>query len=865
MAEIEQDFRNTMLATQSPTHCRANQADALCSTFASSGSIAAVFASLVVLQMTGVLQLFAIPMYDDYVTSGRAQQSGLWNLLAYFYLHLTGRWTHVLTLGIPFLWFDVARIYPYLLIIISIISTASLHVFFRALDPRLPRKVALFFSLLVLSLWYSITGWRTMESVLWWTGAVTYQLSMACALFLIAIGLSALRATRVRPLRGLRVAGSVALTVYAVGLHELVGMLICAAATVMCGVAFARKRPERWLLAVILGTALLGFASVVVAPGNWSRAQEFSAHGDHGAALRAFMEILHTDVRSWILDPRVISCIILLATWALLARSSSTDKTVRRYGIQTAGGVLTVGVACFVVWLAFGCWAMGKRPFHRVLEASFLVILMTGIWSLWSLVSHVDTANAPKLRRTTQIICGIAGIAFAVATVTSEFSRNAPVCILKDLYPWSTLAKARNLMAERAGRLGVSDIVFPKGPDAPRCYMGLDITPWPNSATNGAYASYYGLHAVYAEPPLKEPYSLIAGDRRPDVAIRNGRFEQLDANGNPIHWNIPEGAPPLSLEPHKENIPRRRLKADVRGKMNCSIITQTLPVKPERIYTLKAAAQTHQIRGRVCLEVRDALRGYTYFCRNGIQQESWVTGTANEATLALQFSVPEDVDSVDVALRHFPDESDDGPGTLWVEALEMEERLLEPLDWIDDLVAKGYDLDSDAASYTIKNGNLLQNGSFETVPGGWPSFWNGAPGMSAAVDAESTVIDGNASLCVKLTDATNLGIPQVITTTPNSVYLVKGWIRTENVGGRARLEIQCGDARGPKYIGASERVVTGTTGWTPLQAIVELPADTTQMAVFVRIINAAKGSTREGTAWFDRYQCYRLGPARNKT
>jgi hypothetical protein len=161
--------------------------------------------------------------------------------------------------------------------------------------------------------------------------------------------------------------------------------------------------------------------------------------------------------------------------------------------------------------------------------------------------------------------------------------------------------------------------------------------------------------------------------------------------------------------------------------------------------------------------------------------------------------------------------------------------------------------------YVIATDNIVKNPSFELPLGeGVIPWWPVGKTVSAGLD-DTTAYDGKQSLRIDVANKMNLGIPQG----PADVqaerrYLLRGFIKTQNLTGEARLEVQDAQQGYQAFVKFTPSV-TGTRDWTPVSAQFVVPKGTTSLNVLLRHPAVEKDEGNEGKAWFDRVELFGLG------
>lgn len=156
-----------------------------------------------------------------------------------------------------------------------------------------------------------------------------------------------------------------------------------------------------------------------------------------------------------------------------------------------------------------------------------------------------------------------------------------------------------------------------------------------------------------------------------------------------------------------------------------------------------------------------------------------------------------------------------------------------------------------AAFCTAQEVNLAPNPGFELADGQQVAFW----GKRTPDDASRSMVwsseiarTGERSLgCMNRQETLSrwrAGELRDIVLEPGRSCTLSGWVRTENLEGRAQLRLYFIDADGAIHAQPGSNAVTGTQGWTQLTLPFTVPAVATYALIYLEV----EGT---GSAWFD--------------
>ena len=213
----------------------------------------------------------ALPLQDDFCRAAGVPATqfppvvfptGLIPSVVWTYNNWSGRWASIGLETVVLGALPITRFYPVWIILIAVASAWLIYFAARRFGCQ-PSAALLLTALLAGIYWANMPSIG--EGMFWVTGEVENVLSLALAIALLAL-LASCNADR--PLTGWRFAIAAALAFSVPGMHEVVGLILVSVLTLSTAVAFIRKVPGRLTLLAICLFACLGFAIVVVAPGN---------------------------------------------------------------------------------------------------------------------------------------------------------------------------------------------------------------------------------------------------------------------------------------------------------------------------------------------------------------------------------------------------------------------------------------------------------------------------------------------------------------------------------------------------------------------------------------------------------------------
>lgn len=189
----------------------------------------------------------------------------------------------------------------------------------------------------------------------------------------------------------------------------------------------------------------------------------------------------------------------------------------------------------------------------------------------------------------------------------------------------------------------------------------------------------------------------------------------------------------------------------------------------------------------------------------------------------------------EASLPYGPLDRPEARGTVWFDDYELYELAPPPEGGVWRQGATARFNDNAFLRAHVRGGNLLKNGSFEEGTNGL-AFWLGQEIPASAdilQDTETIPVHGRCSFRVHLPGDVPLWLRQHVNVTPGTQYLLKGWIKTENLGGGAYLAVGEPGSRPDKFLRRGVRVC-GTQDWTERGLVFTVPEELNRIDVYLQ-------------------------------
>jgi hypothetical protein len=452
---------------------------------------AALAALLLATALSWLLVFHARPAADDFTVAVGGRELGAAGYADSIYATKSGRWAGHALLALVLGRVDLERAYPWLLAALLLVQLGASAAFLRALlGDGVPRGRAL---LLVLGLQALLWCGRPVpeQTLYWFAGAVPYQFSVSCALFLVAGLLACSRRGRVGPPAWVAFALGPA---FVAGLQEVVAMMLAVLLLVAAAVAWRRALPGRgaWLVSTV--SVLVGLAANLRAPGNAVRAGDYPEGGDVVVTLTALAQDLGLVVREWVLDPRLLAASLFL--WLSPAFHALRPRWVPA-GPRWAGLVGATAAAALTVGLAAPRWATGTWQPPRMLASDYVLFLHA--WFAVLLLAARGPGGTPDSTPRARLRV-LALLALALTVPLTGNGRLALADLASGrLRRFGAVMEERARLVRRAAEGGRA-LVLPRSPYPPRMLVRMDVQEDPRDWVNRAVARYYGLPSIAMEP-----------------------------------------------------------------------------------------------------------------------------------------------------------------------------------------------------------------------------------------------------------------------------------------------------------------------------------------------------------------------------
>lgn len=298
---------------------------------------------------------FAQPITDDYSYANVSREKGLIAATADFYMHWSGRYTGN---GFAFLMSGTDQFLSIYGFIGPGLILSTLLSFWFALRMAGKRfKVQVSGYAVVLTVAYLMMLPEKAQSLYWLTGAAMY--AWPPILWAVAVGLLFMMATHWR--QSLIDGAFMMVIVLLCGCNEVSAFLTLS--TLAGSLFFVRDALLRRRLWLGLGTAIIGSATIVLAPGNAVRTSMYHVEQLHDSGYALWFGGLAT---VWFIVKYLLVCIVLVGGYFSGLGLGPKQRLTKQQRLFIIGLLVAAAIYAVASTMAIGVWSTGERPPLRV-------------------------------------------------------------------------------------------------------------------------------------------------------------------------------------------------------------------------------------------------------------------------------------------------------------------------------------------------------------------------------------------------------------------------------------------------------------------------------------------------------------------
>jgi len=344
------------------------------------------------------------PIADDLARAGLVRELGLIKNIHRDFFNWSGRWSGI---GIAYLipvFFDIIKVYPFLLLSWALINLFSFNLVI-ALLLHLPLFSRFTMSVALLLYAVFLANYPYLQdSFFWLTGATENILvsSLAIITIYLLINIDHLAKKKGRKI----LIFFLCLMAFVIpGFHELFGTVFCSILIIGAIVVNFLKKPSRLIWFFVCLCALTGIIFVILAPGNYIRMDTilYPNHLQHdflSTAKRALYQMI-LFIKNWLTSPSLLIMTLIFFLWA-----EKYNKKPKWYNTNPLLWTILIPL-CFILVL-LGCFLTMsyitiKIP-PRTLNGIYMLFLIGWFSSVFVLTRRI---SIPRILKNNCIITAL--------------------------------------------------------------------------------------------------------------------------------------------------------------------------------------------------------------------------------------------------------------------------------------------------------------------------------------------------------------------------------------------------------------------------------------------------------------------------
>jgi Family of unknown function (DUF6056) len=433
------------------------------------------------------------PIYGDFCRAsfGRSNASGIITFTGWEYTHWTGRWAGVWLESLLLSKTPQPAAYPWLVLLLIAGQGALLYVAVRYLIAD--SRWALYFTALIATVYWAVMP-NLQQGTHWVLGIVESQLPLTTISLLFVLVISQRLTATGQPTLPVKIAVAV-LGFLTPAFHELAGIMLVLALSLITATAFASKSPLRktWLIAWTATT--IGFLIVFVAPGNAVRMATIPNRGNHAIVIHEVLSAIKQYILPWCLDFRHWLLAVLL--WV--------DPRIAALRTRLPGLSSFWAISIFLLcWISLvvgavgpAVWNLGTAPPGRTMNMIYGMFLMGWIALAFLVirphpnpsVSIQPAQSAVVFPGALLLLCALVGTSHNTRWSISDFRHGRAQA-------WGEEMDQRYAVLKSGGR--DANIIVPPISEFSKgsTLAGVDIYGDPNRGVNRCTAKYFGVASV---------------------------------------------------------------------------------------------------------------------------------------------------------------------------------------------------------------------------------------------------------------------------------------------------------------------------------------------------------------------------------
>jgi len=466
------------------------------------GALAAFTACVTVCtSVVFLLVMRARPVYGDFCRASLRRGfghihynvPGIIPYVGYVYSNWSGRWAGVGLEALLLSTTPLPSAYPWLALIL--IAAQGLLLYFAIRELIVDSRWALYFSAVIATVYWAVMP-SPQQGIYWILGAAESQLPLTLMPLLFALVLSQRSTDAKQPTVLVKIA-VVVLGFLTPAFHELAGIILLLALSLVTATAFASKSPLRKMWLIAWTATSIGFLIVFIAPGNAIRMGTIPNRGNHSIVIHEVLSAIRQYVLPWCLDFRHWLLAVLL--WVDPHVASLRERLPGLSTFRAIIAFMLSWISLIVIAIGAAVWNLGNHPPGRTMNMVYAMFLMGWIaLAFLAMRPHPSLSIQPARRAV--ILSGALLLLCALVATSDNTVRGISDLVHGRTKTWEAEMNHRHAVLKSADR-NANVVVPPISDFAKKSALSwADITEDPNFFANQCLAQYYGVASVRISP-----------------------------------------------------------------------------------------------------------------------------------------------------------------------------------------------------------------------------------------------------------------------------------------------------------------------------------------------------------------------------
>jgi len=426
--------------------------------------------------------LFSNPIADDFVYAYKAKTNSMHETLIIEYMNWNGRYISnifVLLNPIAFGLFDLYKIIPIFLIIISVLS---LYIFINSIVENIISKMQkLIFSLTIMLLFlYQMP--IISEGIYWFTGSVTYQLGLVSFLIYLSVYVMYLKSKYIFTKRWIHLLVLFLLILITVGFNEIIMIVMFLLPLIIWTFSIAKLIYSRKVFFYVFIFTTICCCIMYFAPGNSVRESHFSVNH------RLVTSLLFSSAQTirFTLDWISSLPLIIISVLYFGINKNLSKKLILFQKSFYLKPVISILILIAIVFIGSfpAYWATGMLGQHRTMNVSYFLFIIMWFINLTVIYNKIQIPSIKEIKYSKIIF-------YTLFFFSLSFTKNS-YNILYDIFSGS--AKEYNKQMQDRYLIinsGSCIIYFEPIKNPPKSIFVLDISDNPNYWINKSYTLFF--------------------------------------------------------------------------------------------------------------------------------------------------------------------------------------------------------------------------------------------------------------------------------------------------------------------------------------------------------------------------------------